>query len=208
MTTEIVDGLMIAEAATLVDVHENTLRARVKAGRYPSQTIVTEKGMAYLIPRAALEAEVRGEPLPPKGTYRPGAGFNALDLAGGPAALGHRAGDPTVIDQNGRELIAAPPQAAAYDALVLSLREALDPTITELARAADALHDAAQELAVTRAALDRAQADLDAERARRAAIPQDAADPWRQVLHALGTTALSLTERLTPRQRTHRPSPR
>ncbi len=199
------DRATIAEAAALLDLHPNSVRTRVKAGQYPSEKVLTKKGEAYLIPRAAIDAELRGEPLPPAGTYTPGASAEVGVWIVAPAGTPRQTtGDTPIIDQDGRGLIAASTPPAVYEALVLSLRQALDPTITELARAADALHDAAQELAVTRAALDRAQADLDAERARRAAIPRPVADTWRQVMRDLGAAAVSLTGRLTPHRQTQR----
>jgi hypothetical protein len=203
------DRATIAEAAALLDLHPNSVRTRVKAGQYPSEKVLTKKGEAYLIPRAAIDAELRGEPLPLAGTYTPGASAEAGVWIVAPAGTPRQTtGDTPIIDQDGQDIIAASTPPAVYEALVLSLRQALDPTIAELARAADALHDAAQEIAVTRATLDRAREDLDAERTRRIAaerrVASDVADPWHQVLRDLGNATSRLTGTLTPR----RPSPR
>lgn len=50
----------VSEAARLVGRHPNTIRYRLKTGRYPARKVLTSNGEAYLIPRAALE-----EPAPP-----------------------------------------------------------------------------------------------------------------------------------------------
>jgi len=51
--------LSIAEAATLLGVHRNTVRNRVKAGRYKAHKVVTPQGETYAILRGSL-----GLPLP------------------------------------------------------------------------------------------------------------------------------------------------
>lgn len=49
----------IAEAATLLGVHRNTVRNRVKAGRYKAHKLVTPQGETYALRRDSL-----GPPLP------------------------------------------------------------------------------------------------------------------------------------------------
>ena len=56
--------LSIAEAATLLGVHRNTIRNRLQAGRYKAHKVVTSQGTTYAIERASL-----GQP-PPNG-YTP-----------------------------------------------------------------------------------------------------------------------------------------
>ena len=53
------DYLSIAEVADLLGVHRNTVRNRVKAGRYKAHKVVTPQGETYVILRESL-----GLPLP------------------------------------------------------------------------------------------------------------------------------------------------
>ncbi len=46
--------ISIAEAATLLGVHRNTVRNRVKAGRYKAHKVVTAQGETYAILRESL----------------------------------------------------------------------------------------------------------------------------------------------------------
>jgi excisionase family DNA binding protein len=48
------DRLTIAEAATLLGVHKNTVRNRIKNGSYRAEIIQTEHGPTYLIERESL----------------------------------------------------------------------------------------------------------------------------------------------------------
>src|SRR5215212_8857289 len=48
------DRLTIAEAATLLGVHKNTVRNRIKAGSYQAEIVQTERGPTYLIERESL----------------------------------------------------------------------------------------------------------------------------------------------------------
>jgi hypothetical protein len=49
-----VDRVTISEAATLLGVHPNTVRNRVKAGTYNAQKVVTERGPTWMIDRNSL----------------------------------------------------------------------------------------------------------------------------------------------------------
>ena len=51
------DALTIRQAATLLNVHHNTVRNRIKSGKYWADKVVTEHGETYLIPRSELEQE-------------------------------------------------------------------------------------------------------------------------------------------------------
>ena len=46
--------LSIAEAATLLGVHRNTIRNRIKVGRYKAHKVVTPQGETYAIERGSL----------------------------------------------------------------------------------------------------------------------------------------------------------
>jgi excisionase family DNA binding protein len=48
------DRLTIAEAATLLGVHKNTVRNRIKDGTYEAEKVITERGPTYLIERTSL----------------------------------------------------------------------------------------------------------------------------------------------------------
>lgn len=48
------DRLTIAEAATLLGVHKNTVRNRIKHGTYKAEKVITERGETYLIERKSL----------------------------------------------------------------------------------------------------------------------------------------------------------
>jgi len=45
------DRVTIAQAASLLDVHPNTVRNRVKAGVYDAEKVVTENGQTWMITR-------------------------------------------------------------------------------------------------------------------------------------------------------------
>jgi excisionase family DNA binding protein len=48
------DRLTIAEAATLLGVHKNTVRNRIKNETYKAEKVITERGETYLIERKSL----------------------------------------------------------------------------------------------------------------------------------------------------------
>ncbi len=47
-------GLTISEAATLLGVHKNTIRNRIKDGTYKAEKVITERGHTWLIERDSL----------------------------------------------------------------------------------------------------------------------------------------------------------
>ena len=48
------DRLTIAQAATLLGIHKNTVRNRIKNGSYRAEMVQTERGPTYLIERESL----------------------------------------------------------------------------------------------------------------------------------------------------------
>jgi hypothetical protein len=48
------DGLTISEAATLLGVHPNTVRNRIKDGTYIAEKVVTERGPTWMLRRNSL----------------------------------------------------------------------------------------------------------------------------------------------------------
>ena len=53
-TDRVGDRLTIADAATLLGVHKNTVRNRIKDGTYKAETVVTKRGPTYLIDRESV----------------------------------------------------------------------------------------------------------------------------------------------------------
>jgi excisionase family DNA binding protein len=47
-------GLTISEAATLLGVHKNTIRNRIKDGTYKAEKVITERGHTWLIERESI----------------------------------------------------------------------------------------------------------------------------------------------------------
>ncbi len=52
------ETLTIRQAATLLGVHPNTVRNRIKTGVYQAEKIVTERGETYIIPRSELTQDL------------------------------------------------------------------------------------------------------------------------------------------------------
>ena len=58
------ETLTIRQAATLLGVHPNTVRNRIKAGVYQAEKVVTERGETYIIPRSALTQDLTTNTVP------------------------------------------------------------------------------------------------------------------------------------------------
>jgi excisionase family DNA binding protein len=61
---ELRDGLTIREAATLLGVHPNTVRNRIKDGTYEAEKILTDSGPTYYVSRESLLNNAASQPLP------------------------------------------------------------------------------------------------------------------------------------------------
>jgi DNA-binding XRE family transcriptional regulator len=104
-TSRAIERVTIAEAAALLGCHPNTVRSRLKAGKYRAEKIDTENGLTWMIERDSLTTgdskEVSGsdgpagEPEPPvKGGGLPLPGLKHWRLRKGisQADLAQRAG--------------------------------------------------------------------------------------------------------------------
>jgi len=148
----------IAEAATLLGVHRNTVRNRIKAGRYKAHKLVTPQGETYALRRDSLGLPL---PSPTNGAAQPLTGVvrHNADNPPQPAAL------------------VSPDQQAQADAIVQRL---LAPFIAELGTVREELgrvkaeRDARDE---TIAALRRRAAVAEAERDRLAVAQAAQAGP-------------------------------
>lgn len=58
------ETLTIRQAATLLGVHPNTVRNRIKAGVYQAEKVVTERGETYIIPRYELAQDLTTNRVP------------------------------------------------------------------------------------------------------------------------------------------------
>jgi excisionase family DNA binding protein len=54
MTDAPLETVSIAQAAALLGVHRNTIRNRIKAGRYKAHKVIAPQGETYVIDRASL----------------------------------------------------------------------------------------------------------------------------------------------------------
>jgi hypothetical protein len=61
---ELRDRLTIREAATLLGVHPNTVRNRIKDGTYEAEKILTDSGPTYYVSRESLLNNVASQPRP------------------------------------------------------------------------------------------------------------------------------------------------
>jgi excisionase family DNA binding protein len=52
------ETLTIRQAATLLNVHPNTVRNRIKSGAYRAEKVITERGQTYVIPRYELSKDL------------------------------------------------------------------------------------------------------------------------------------------------------
>lgn len=160
--------LSITEAAALVGVHRNTIRNRIKVGRYKAHKVFTPQGETYVVARESLGVNAA---TPPSQAAQP---------------------LPTVVHHNAH----TPPQAAALvggdqlaqaEALVGRL---LAPFIAELGQVRE-------ELGQLKAERDRLAGELAALRAQAvppvpaAVVPEDS-----QGVEALSPTPTGLLARL------------
>ena len=145
--TERAEYVSIAEAATLLGVHRNTVRNRIRAGRYKAHKLVTPQGKTYAIARESLD--LRGAT--PTNAH-------AQSLSG---VVHHNADNPPQP-----AALVSPDQQAQADAIVQRL---LAPFIAELGTVREELgrvkaeRDARDE---TIAALRRRAEAAEAERER------------------------------------------
>ena len=121
--------LSIAEAAALLGVHRNTIRNRIKAGRYKAHKVVTPQGETYAIERASLG------PPPPNG-YTPPLSSPVRDNPAQPSPPG----PPALTDQQAQAEAVVQRLLAPFIAELGEVREELGRVKAErdAARAAEA----------------------------------------------------------------------
>ncbi len=143
-----IETVTIAEAAALLGVHRNTVRNRIKAGRYKAHKLITAQGETYAIERESLGL------VPHNGVANDSHAQVRHSSVNGsqPGALV----DGTQQAQ----------QVAVVQRLLAPFVEDLAKTHTELGRVQERLAVAEQERDELRAELDRLRAAADA--------PQDA----------------------------------
>jgi excisionase family DNA binding protein len=56
------DWVTVTEAARLLGVHRNTVRNRIKAGRYKAHKVVTPQGETYMVERESLSTPLTTTP--------------------------------------------------------------------------------------------------------------------------------------------------
>ena len=175
--------LSIAEVATLLGVHRNTVRNRVRAGRYKAHKVVTPQGETY-----AIERESLGVPLPdptnepPQSLSRP-VRHNS-DNPAQPAALvspDQQAQADAIVQRLLAPFIAELGGVREELGRVKAQAEAKDETIAELRRRAEAAEAERDRLAVAQAAQEGAGAPE---------VPFEAQAPlpgvWRRFKRLLG----------------------
>ncbi len=152
-----IETLTIAEAAALLGVHRNTVRNRVKAGRYKAYKVVTPQGETYAIERASLD-------LPLTTTSDNGAQAQVHDNRDNPIQSGALA--PAAQSSQ---------QLAVVQQLLAPFVEELSRTNAELGRVQERLRATERERDSLRAEVERLKAAQDAAVA--APEPQHEAQP-------------------------------
>ncbi len=129
----------IAEAATLLGVHRNTVRNRVKAGRYKAHKLVTPQGETYALRRDSLGLPL---PSPTNGAAQPRTGVvrhNADNPAQPTALVGtdQQAQADAIVQRLLAPFIAELGTVREELGRVKAERDARDETISELRRRAE-----------------------------------------------------------------------
>ncbi len=165
MTTTVETGeqVTIAEAATLLGVHPNTVRNRIKSGRIPAETVLTPYGEAFAIPRAHIDEALQAPPHRPLpnpshvGGRVLGGSNDLLSLSYAQNGEVGRGSDSTNV----------PLTTPTSVTLTTIVREVITPLAEMNERQAD-------ELAALHGAMRQQAEELGRERGRREAIEQQA----------------------------------
>ena len=154
MTDAPTDSVSIAQAAALLGVHRNTVRNRIKAGRYKAHKVLAPQGETYVIDRASLG------PIP-----------HNSERHRSPSQGRHNAPNPA---QSGA-LIDAGHQAEQL-AVVQRL---LAPFVEELGRTREELGRTAERLRVTEEERDQLRGEVERRTAAPTSGPESPRPWWR-----------------------------
>lgn len=143
----------IADAATLLGVHRNTVRNRVKAGRYKAHKLVTPQGETYALRRDSLRLPL---PNPTNGAAQPLTDVvrHNADNPSQPAALvgtDQQAGADAIVQRLLAPFIAELGTVREELGRVKAERDARDETISKLRRRAEVAETARDRLAAAQA---------------------------------------------------------
>lgn len=144
----------IADAATLLGVHRNTVRNRIKAGRYKAHKLVTPQGETYALRRDSLGLPL---PSPTNGAAQPltGAVHTNPPDPSQPTALvspDQQAGADAIVQRLLAPFIAELGTVREELGRVKAERDARDETISELRRRAEVAEAARDRLTAAQAA--------------------------------------------------------
>jgi len=158
-TAQTGEHVTVSEAATLLGVHQNTIRNRIKSGHIPAEKVLTPYGEAFAIPRAHIEEALQSPP------YRPLP--NPSQVVG--RVLGGSNGLVSPNDGQNGEVGRGDGTLATPTSVTLTtiVREVVAPLTALTERQAD-------ELAALHVALRDQAEELGRERGRREAAEQDA----------------------------------
>jgi len=144
----------IVEAATLLGVHRNTVRNRIKAGRYKAHKLVTPQGETYALRRDSLGLPL---PSPTNGAAQPLIGAvhtNPPDPTQSAPLVGtdQQAQADAIVQRLLAPFIAELGTVREELGRVKAERDARNETISELRRRAEVAEAARDRLAIAQAA--------------------------------------------------------
>jgi len=170
----------IGEAAELLGVHRNTVRNRVKAGRYKAHKVVTPQGETYAIERDSLDVD------PPNARHNP--------IQHGVHYTTHNDAQPDAVDA----IEATGQQLALVQHLLAPFVQELSTTKLELGRTQERLVHVVTERDELRAEVELLRAIADAPPTAAETVP---GHPARPLEGAGATIAVKMGEESSQRHR-------
>ncbi len=165
MTTTAQTGehVTVAEAATLLGVHQNTIRNRIKSGHIPAEKVLTPYGEAFAIPRAHIDEALQAPP------HRP---LPNPSHVGGRVPGGSNDLLPLSYEQNGEVSRGSDPTSVTLTTPTIgTLTTIMQQVITPLTEMNERQ---AGEIAALHSAMRQQAEELGRERGRREAVEQEA----------------------------------